>query len=153
MQSLPPNNLAPHFAQQQAAAQKGQDAARQQNNQQGSLHVHSAPTHGATGNTAPMRTATGATSRAPPMPQIGSGNVSATAAQQAMRMQQPPMQQRQAAEQSTEMKLAAAAEEAAAAAAGKERRALVRATPDSSAHYMCAYVHDAPFWCLLQRYL
>ena len=140
-QSLPPNNLAPYFAQQQAAAQKGQDAARQQNNQHGSLHMHSAPMHGATANAAPTRTATGATSRAPPIPQMGNSNRVA-AAHQAMCMQQQPAQQRQAPEQGgVEKKLAAAAEEAAAAA-GKERRAQVGAAPSHSCIYIRKCVHS-----------
>ena len=133
------------FAQQQAAAaaQKGPEAARQQH-QQGSLHVHSAPTHGANTNSAPTRTANGATSRAPPMPQQNGNGVPA-ATQQAMRMQQQaqqamqqhqqhqqqqqPGQQRPASQvEAADGKLAGGPEDAAAA--GKERRAQVRAAFD-----------------------
>ena len=141
VQSFPPHQLAPQFVQQQrAAAQKGPDAARQHHGQQGSLHVHSAPNGGAASN-APTKTANGATSRAPPMPQNNNnGAIAASVGPQAMRtaqqQQQGPQQQQQAPQQQPGQHKPSAEQEAAdrkpaaapedAAAAGKERRAQVR---------------------------
>ena len=141
VQSFPPHQLAPQFVQQQrAAARKGPDAARQHHGQQGSLHVHSAPNGGAASK-APTKTANGATSRAPPMPQNNNnGTIAASVGLQAMRtaqqQQEGPQQQKQAPQQEPSQHKPSAEQEAAngkpaaapedAAAAGKERRAQVR---------------------------
>ena len=124
VQSFPPHPRAARFMQQQAAAQKRQDAARQ-HHQRTSLNVRSAPADGNGASAAPTRTANGATSRAPPMPH---GNGAAPMGQQALRMQHARQQQQpghhapcndgEAAEQEEGERAAGDA-----AAAGKERRA------------------------------
>ena len=135
VQSFPPHPMATQFMQQQAAAQKRQDAARQ-HLQQTSLNVHSAPVN--VNGAAPTKTANGATSRAPPMSQNGGGP--GPMGQQALRMQHAQQQQQpghyragndgEAVEQNQGER---AAEDAAAA--GKERR---------------AQVHPADLHCLIQ---
>ena len=127
VQSFPPHSMAAQFMQQQAAAQKRQDAARQ-HYQQTSLNMHSAPANGNGASAAPIKTANGATSRAPPMPQNGGG--AGPMGQQALRMQHAQQQQQpghyrpcndgEAAEQPQGER---PAEDAAAA--GRERRAQV----------------------------